>query len=91
MLIMPELTVDRRRWNATVLAHFIQGRCAQLCLKSARAAALAGLDLPVWQSLESGWVPEERETLRLIAAAINVDISQIALLAKIAAANQRPV
>ena len=50
----------------------------------ARAAELSGLALSEWYALEAGWVPEDRKVHHAIADTLQVDISNIGILASIA-------
>lgn len=54
----------------------------------ARAAELSGLELSEWYALETGWVPEDRKVHHAIADTLQVDISNIGILADIASNHQ---
>lgn len=54
----------------------------------AQAARLSGLELSEWLALEAGWVPDDRKLQHAIAGALQVCISNVAILASIAADNQ---
>ena len=54
----------------------------------ARAAELSGLALSEWGALEAGWVPEDRKVHHAIAGALQVDLSNIGILADIAIHHQ---
>jgi hypothetical protein len=47
----------------------------------ARAAELSGLELSEWCSLESGWIPEDMDTIRSIAGTLRIDWKDLLFLA----------
>jgi hypothetical protein len=54
----------------------------------ARAAELSGLALSEWCALESGWVPEDMNTIRSIAGTLRIDWKDYSFLACFAEAHQ---
>lgn len=53
-----------------------------------QAAKLSGLELSEWYALDVGWVPEDRKVQHAIADTLQVDISNVAILADIAINHQ---
>jgi len=49
---------------------------------------LSGMELSEWLALEAGWVPGDRKVHHAIAGALQVDISNIGILADIATNHQ---
>jgi hypothetical protein len=45
------------------------------------AAKLAGLAISQWYALECGWIPEEQNTLRVIAAVLETSMADLETLA----------
>jgi hypothetical protein len=79
-----------RLHNAFVLARYIERRRRELNLLIQRAAELAGVEFSEWCALEAGWVPTDQNTISAVAETLEVTRSQIAIMAMIARANQRP-
>ena len=77
-----------RAWLASSLARYVRQHRQDLDMTVARAAELSGLELSEWYALEAGWVPEDRKLQHAIAGALQVDISNVGILASIAADNQ---
>jgi len=75
---------------AFALGRYIEGRRRELNMLIERAAELAGIEFSEWCALEAGWVPSDENTLGAVAETLEVTRSQIAILAMIARANQRP-
>ncbi len=63
---------NRARWNHA-LAHYTLERRQELGLTVAQAAELSGLEISQWYALESGWATDDMNTLRAIAATLQVD------------------
>ena len=77
-----------RAWLATSLARYVRQHRQDLRITVARAAELSGLALSEWGALEAGWVPEDRKVHHAIAGALQVDLSNIGILADIAIHHQ---
>jgi hypothetical protein len=75
---------------AFALARYVEGRRREFNLLIERAAELAGMEFTEWCALEAGWVPTDEGTISAIGEVLEVGRSQIAVLAMIARANQRP-
>jgi transcriptional regulator with XRE-family HTH domain len=71
---------SRRAWWASALARYTSKRREELGMTLARAAELSGLELSEWCALESGWVPEEMDTIRAIAGTLRVDWKDLSFL-----------
>ncbi len=63
----------QRAWYRRALARYTSARRQELGLSVARAAELAGLEISEWDALESGWAPDNVNTIRAIAATLEVD------------------
>jgi hypothetical protein len=72
------------------LARYVEGRRRQLNLLIDRAAELTGIEFSEWCALESGWVPTDENTISAIAEVLEVNRTQIFVLAIVARANSRP-
>jgi hypothetical protein len=79
-----------RLHNAFCLARYVEGRRRELNMLIQRAAELAGIEFSQWCSLEQGWVPADENTISALAEVLEVGRTQVAILAMIARANQRP-
>jgi hypothetical protein len=66
---------------ASAVARYTIRRRGELGLTVAAAAELSGLEVSEWCSLEAGWVPEELNRIRAIAAALEVCWTDLDLLA----------
>jgi len=77
-----------RAWLASSLARYVVHHRRELDMTVAEAAELSGMELSEWLALEAGWVPEDRKVHHAIAGALQVDISNIGILADIAADHQ---
>lgn len=77
-----------RAWLASSLARYVREHRQDLGMTVARAAELSGLELSEWYALEAGWVPQDRKVHHAIAGALEVDISNIGILADIATIHQ---
>ncbi len=62
-----------RAWYRSALARYTLARRQELGLTVARAAELAGLEISEWDALEAGWAPDNVNTIRAIAATLEVD------------------
>ena len=74
---------------ASAFARYTCKRRQQLGLSMARAAKLSGLELSEWYALESGWVPEELDTIRAIADALQIDWKDLSFLSCFASSFQQ--
>src|SRR3954469_25562450 len=70
-----------RQLFASALARYATRRRGELGLTVSAAAQLSGLEISEWCSLESGWVPDELNRIRAIAAALEVCWMDLDLLA----------
>ena len=70
------------------LARYTRIRREQLGLSIRRAAELSGMDLAQWWSLEDGWVPEDMNMIRSIAATLEIRWSDYSVLAFLASVHQ---
>ena len=77
-----------RAWLASSLARYVVHHRQELAMTVAQAAKLSGMELSEWLALEAGWVPGDRKVHHAIAGALQVDISNIAILADIASNHQ---
>jgi len=77
-----------RAWLASSLARYVVHHRRELDLTVAQAATLSGMELSEWLALEAGWVPGDRKVHHAIAGALQVDISNIGILADIATNHQ---
>ena len=77
-----------RAWLASSLARYVVHHRQELAMTVAQAATLSGMELSEWLALEAGWVPGDRKVHHAIAGALQVDISNIAILADIASNHQ---
>ena len=77
-----------RAWLASSLARYVVHHRQELAMTVAQAAKLSGMELSEWLALEAGWVPQDRKVQHAIAGALQVDISNIAILADIASNHQ---
>jgi len=75
---------SNRAWLARYVVHHRQ----ELAMTVAQAAKLSGMELSEWLALEAGWVPGDRKVHHAIAGALQVDISNIGILADIASNHQ---
>lgn len=78
---------DNRAWYASMLARYAQTRRAELELTAERAAEMSGMELSEWLAVEAGWLPEDRNMLRSIAATLGVywtDLEILVLFARCA-------
>jgi hypothetical protein len=73
----------RTSGNAHLLARSVQCRRLGLKMTSECAAKLAGLAISQWYALECGWIPEERDTLRAIAAVLETGFADLEILASV--------
>ncbi len=73
---------------ASALGRYIHDRRLELGLTVAEAAELTGMEFCHWAALEGGWVPQDDNLIRSIAATLEVVNAQIAILAMIALHNQ---
>jgi hypothetical protein len=81
---------EARLHYAFSLARYVEGRRRQLNLLVQRAAELAGMEFSEWCALEAGWVPSDENTISAIAEVLEVNRTQIVVLAMVARANSRP-
>jgi len=65
-------------------------RSRELNMLIQRAAELAGMEFSEWCALEAGWVPTDEGAISAIAEVLEVNRTQIFVMAMIARANQRP-
>lgn len=72
------------------LARYVERRRRELNLLIQRAAELAGIEFSEWCALEAGWVPSDENTISAVAEVLEVNRTQIFVLAMIARANHRP-
>jgi hypothetical protein len=85
-MIMLQDTSSARRaadnnWLASALARYAKNRREQLDLTAEEAAGLSGMEVSEWYALESGWVPENRDVIRAIAATLRVRWTELDVLA----------
>jgi hypothetical protein len=66
---------------ASALARYTTRRRGELGLTVSAAAELSGIEISEWCSLEAGWVPDELNRIRAIAAALEVCWMDLDLLA----------
>ena len=72
-----------RAWHLA-LARFTRMRREALGLSIRRAAELAGVEIAQWWSIEDGWVPDDSNMVRSIAATLEVRDSDYSVLAFLA-------
>lgn len=77
-----------RAWVASALARFTVDHRLDLGMTLAQAAELSGLELSQWAALEAGWVPEDANLRRAIAATLQVDYTCYSFLATISSRAQ---
>ena len=75
---------------ASALARYTTRRRGELGLTVAAAAELSGLEICQWCSLEAGWVPDNHNVIRSIAAALEVSWTDLDMLAMFARCAQSP-
>ena len=78
-----------RAWMGHSLARLTVKRREDIGLTLDEAAALSGLELSQWVALEIGWVPEEANLRRAIAATLQVDYTWYSLVATISSFSQQ--
>jgi len=70
----------KTNWLTSALACYARNRREQLDLTAEQAAGLSGMELSEWYALESGWVPENRDVIRAIAATLRVRWTELEAL-----------
>jgi transcriptional regulator with XRE-family HTH domain len=71
----------RRAWWASSVGRYACKRREELGMTLARAAELSGPELSEWCALESGWIPEDMNTIRAIAGTLRIDWKDLSFLA----------
>ncbi len=79
-----------RAWMGHSLARFTVKRREDLGMTLDEAAELSGLELSQWVALEIGWVPEEANLRRAIAATLQADYTWYSFVATISSLSQQP-
>lgn len=80
---------DQRIRNAFMLANYVQARREALHLMIAQAAALAGIEISQWCSIEAGWVPgDDDPALCSIAETLQVGYMNLSFIAAVSRVNQ---
>ena len=85
----PETRRAHQLWMGHSLARFTVKRREDIGMTLDEAAALSGLELSQWVALEIGWVPEEANLRRAIAATLQVDYTWYSLVATISSFSQQ--
>lgn len=63
------------------MGRYASKRREELGITLARAAELSGLELSEWCALESGWIPEDMNTIRAVAGTLRIDWKDLSFLA----------